>query len=381
VGGDDGRPAGLRPHIEGAAEKTDAFRHTEQPEPAAPRFSHERALDLEAPSVVGYLDPHAAGILRHDDTRRLGPAMDAYVGESFLDHTHDRDALRRRDALRQAAAELQAAHDAVAAPDVLHLVREHLLQRALEQAGRLERSDDLTQVCVECEQPRLEVVDPAEDRRLPHTILERVAQVPVEEPHLAQQREDILRGTIVHVEGQTREPALGSLHDHLQALLARSEQRRAFKGVGDDPSRLEGQRARELAAAGRRTKDDRPDGMVVPHDRHTLDRTLPLRFPLRADDVLRVLARAPARRVLAACRDAAHAIAQLDGPDRHGVEARNELERRDLPADRLLMGKLEQAEIPQGDRPEDQAARVVVHTGLPEGIERDADRAVAGHVM
>ena len=253
-------------------------------------------------------------------------------------------------------------------------------QRALEQAWGLKRLDDLAQVSVESKEARLEVINPAENDRLRGSIFERVGELPTEEPDLAQQRENVLRRTVVHVECQTREPPLGGLHDDSEPVLVRTEKIGSLERIRDDWFGLASQHVCEVTTARRPTKHDRADGALTACDRNALDCSMNPQLLLRSDHFLRMLSGPASHGMLASRPDAAHSIAQLDGPDRDRVEVRDELERLYLPTNCFLVREREQAEIPQGQRSHDQTGHTLVGAKFHEVSESCFDCTVGAHI-
>ena len=130
-------PPGALAELEGAAHHSDALADPDQAEPAALRRLGQRALDLEAHSVVDDLELDRAPPRTdaHGDRRRAGVLAD--VRKRLLDRTEHRDALSRRERVR-IPAYLEVGADAGAVGEPVDLAMQDLAERSADDALRLE---------------------------------------------------------------------------------------------------------------------------------------------------------------------------------------------------------------------------------------------------
>src|SRR5436190_20420422 len=233
------RPTGAALDVEGAAEHPHALGHPDETQPPTLRRLRERALDLEARPVVDDLHVDRAPSRSQTDLDRGRTGVLAHVRERFLDRPEDRDPLSRRERVG-IAADLERTGDTGAFGEVVHLAVEDLSERAAQDALRLERVRHLAQVAIEVDQPGGQVVE-APVGLLAVVLEDERIDLLLQEADVCGEREHVLDRSVVEIEPEPHEPALGGRDERslsrarvLEQMLALDDGAERRGGLGEE---------------------------------------------------------------------------------------------------------------------------------------------------
>ena len=157
--------------------------------------------------------------------------MLADVRERLLDRAEDRDPLGRGERLG-VAADLELRVDPGALRERVDLAVEDLAERSGDDAPRLERARELSQLAVELGDAREHVVEAARSALAVALQDERVDLV-AQERDLGAERQDVLDRPVVEVEAEPHQPLLAGPDERLLTLGRALEQELALEDRGE----------------------------------------------------------------------------------------------------------------------------------------------------